>query len=381
MLRRVDGRPDIAEAIESLPLGPLRRALAGVEAYLVGGLVRDLLRGADPGPDIDIAIDGDLGPLLESLDLMAGIEVVARHERFATASVLVGGASVDLTRTRFESYAFPGALPDVSPAPIGRDLERRDFTVNAIAVELGTPDHLVDPFDGATDLRQGVLRVLHPASLRDDPTRAVRAARYASRLDLDPEPQTLELLRAADLSTVSAERLDVELRRLAVEPAAARGFELLVEWGLLDPAPGTIGLIGAVEEHAALPPWSEDPTARADAILIAVAGGERAEVTMRLVRAQPERPSEAVRLAAGHEPGELLLAAAAGAEWIDPYLSDWHPMQLEINGGDLIAEGIPPGPAIGLGLRGALERKLDGGLPGGREEELEVALAIARAAI
>jgi tRNA nucleotidyltransferase (CCA-adding enzyme) len=88
-----------------------------------------------------------------------------------------------------------------------------------------------------------------------------------------------------------------------------------------------------------------------------------------------------VRLAAGHPAPELLLAAAAGGSWVDDYAREWSLVKLEIGGEDLMAAGIPEGPAVGAGLRGALERKLDGGLTGGREAELELALELARRAI
>ena len=371
----------IAEGVAALPLGSARDALAEVPAYLVGGAVRELLRGAVTGPELDVAIDGELEDVLRRLDSHPEIEVAKRHERFGTATVRVDGTSIDLTRTRRETYPAPGALPLVEPAGIDPDLARRDFTVNALAIPLATPGDLLDPFGGRADLESGTLRVLHERSFVDDPTRAIRGARYAARLGLTPDVDTLALARMTDLGTVSADRRDAELARLAAEPSAGRGFELLAEWGLLRVPPGTTDLIEAVADRSSRGPWRDRPEVRAAAILLAVAGGEGLDAAGRLALARPGRPSESVRIAAHHGPAELLLAAAAGGTWVDDYVSEWSEMKLEIDGDDLIAAGIPEGPAIGAGLRGALERKLDGGLTGGREEELEVALAIARGAI
>lgn len=377
----MDGRSPLAEAVARLPLATLRKALAGANPHLVGGFVRDVLRGSEPGPDVDVAIDGDLEALLAALDPGLAIDVEASHDRFGTATVVIDGFRVDLSRTRSETYPAPGALPEVFPAPIERDLARRDFTVNAMAVPLDAPEELLDPFDGRRDLRAGRLRILHERSFADDPTRAIRGARYAARLGLVPAPRTLELLRGADLGTVSEERRRAELARLAAEPVAARGFGLLAEWGVAGAPAAPTELIEGIERATSREPWTTRTGARVDAILLAAEGGERTEAALRLAAAEPGRPSEAVRLAASHSPPELLLAAAAGARWIEEYLAEWSEVGLEIDGDDLLAAGIPRGPAIGAGLRGALERKLDGELSGGREAELELAVALAREAI
>ncbi|MBK5116477.1 MAG: CCA tRNA nucleotidyltransferase, partial [Thermoleophilia bacterium] len=168
----------IAEAVPAA----LIDGLTGTPAYLVGGALRDALDGRQPA-EVDVAVEGELGPILDRLSLEA-----CSHERFGTASLQIGGRQVDLARTRRESYSRPGALPDVAPAPIRTDLARRDFTVNAMAVPLQGEPELLDPYDGFVDLGARVLRVIHPGSFRDDPTRALRAARYAVRLGFALEP-------------------------------------------------------------------------------------------------------------------------------------------------------------------------------------------------
>src|SRR5512134_2481200 len=167
---------DLRESLDSLiGIEELRRAAGNEPAYLVGGAVRDLLLGRTR-TDLDLAVDGDVGAIARALG-----EDVTTHERFGTATVRVGDLVVDLARSRAESYERPGALPAVTSAPIAEDLARRDFTINAMAVPLTGKAELIDPYGGLEDLRVGVLRVLHERSFVDDPTRALRAARYAAR--------------------------------------------------------------------------------------------------------------------------------------------------------------------------------------------------------
>lgn len=360
----------LGERLAALPgIERLREAATPIAAYLVGGAVRDLLLGRQRA-DIDVAVEGGVGELVRRL----GGEARA-HERFDTASVRVEGLDVDLAATRSETYARPGALPDVRPASLAADLSRRDFTVNAMAVPLAGDPELIDPHGGLEDLRRGELRVLYPGSFQDDPTRALRAARYAARYGFALEGATADLIRHADLSTVSRDRTEAELRKLAAEPEARRAFELLREWGLLELGPEALDLAAAVGELTAAEPWRQ-VAPRAEAVLAAALGHGVSEAR-ELASAEPARPSEAVERARGHTGVELALARALGAEWLDRYVLEWRGVRLEIGGSDLIAEGVAEGPAVGRGLREALRAKLDGEVDG-RGEELRAALAAAR---
>ncbi len=361
----------LGERIAALPgFAAVREAAerSGVQTHLVGGAVRDALLGR-PTANLDLLVDGDQGALVAAL----GGEAVV-YDRFETATVLVDGFPVDVARARTETYPAPGALPEVSPATLADDLVRRDFTVNAMAVPAADPADLIDPHNGLEDLRAGHLRVMHERSFVDDPTRALRAARYAARLDLEPEPHTLGLLRATDLDTVSRDRVAAELGKLAAEPAARRGFELLDEWGLIELAPGAGELIERVGELLAAPPWS-DEVARPAALLAAARGPSAA--TRELAALEPASPSAAVAAARGHGAVELVLARALGGEWLDRYLTEWRDVGLGISGDDLMAAGVPEGPAVGRGLAAALRAKLDGEAPT-REDELRIALEAAR---
>ena len=373
----MEGRhPDIdpTQLAERLPRVPgiaaLREALAGERAYLVGGAVRDLLLGLDH-PDLDVAVEGDAVEAARRL----GAEPVS-HERFATATVQLDGGRVDLATTRAERYPHPGALPEVEPAPLDRDLARRDFTVNAMAVPLAGEPALIDPHGGLDDLSAGVLSVLHPASFVDDPTRALRAARYAARLGFEVDRETFELLTAADLTTVSRERVEAELRRIAAEESAPAAFDLLGRWGLAGIDGGVAARIEALRAVIAQPGWAElvEP---ADAVFsVAVPDPELEAGALRLSSSSPSRPSEGVELARGRSPVELAAARVAGAAWLDDYVRAWRNVSLEITGADLMAAGVPEGPAVGRGLDAALAAKLDG-TASGRDAELRVALAAA----
>jgi tRNA nucleotidyltransferase (CCA-adding enzyme) len=363
-------KESLAEALQRVypELRSVREA-ATEPVFLAGGAVRDLLLGRGRA-DIDLVVEGDAAALAARL----GADVVS-HERFATAKVSLDGHEVDIATARTESYPHPGSLPVVEPATaVEADLARRDFTINAMAVPLSAGSDLIDPHGGQADLAAGLLRVLHRDSFIDDPTRALRAARYAARFGFELEPGTEALLRQADLGTVSADRRDAELLRLAGEREAPRAFSLLAEWGLFDLRQGGARLVAAVVALLESGPWSE--LAPRDRALLAAAlgppGGEE-----ELARGRPQRPSEAVALASGRDPLELVLARAMGAEWLDRYLAEWRDVALEIDGEALIAVGVPQGPAIGRGLEEALRRKLDGEISG-RDEELALALDVAR---
>jgi tRNA nucleotidyltransferase (CCA-adding enzyme) len=355
-------------------------AAAPDPVYLVGGAVRDLILGRGRA-DIDLVVEGDPAALAAAL----GAETVASHSRFGTMKIDWNGEEIDLAAARREGYARPGVLPTVElGAPIRTDLARRDFTVNAMAIPLADPEELLDPYDGQVDLRDGLLRVIHDGSFVDDPTRAIRAARYASRFGFGPEPHTRELLLATDLDSVSPERRAEELRRLAAEDRGVRGLELLAGWGLVEPGPGgeRFAIARDVDRLLAAPEWAGEVD-RPEAILAAAGVLDPAQIPGRvdavdraaeLAEVSPSRPSEGAALARGVDPLVLVLARAKGATWLDDWLH-WRTVELEIGGADLTAAGLS-GPAIGRGLDAALAAKLDGEAPT-RADELRVALAAA----
>jgi tRNA nucleotidyltransferase (CCA-adding enzyme) len=359
--------------VDSLPaIDRLREIAERAPAHLVGGVVRDLLLGRVV-TDLDVAIEGDPAALAD----LPGFKL-ERDGLFLTGRLEQGDVKIDVAQARAESYPSPGALPEVRPASITEDLARRDFTINAMAFPLSGERELLDPHGGLDDLGAGRLRVLHQGSFTDDPTRALRAARYAARFGFELEPETERLLGEADLSTVSEDRIDNELRRIAAEEDPAAALRLIAAWGLmpsLDPqAPDRVA---EVTRLAGLPPWA-GWVDRALAVMLAIV--RPLPQIRELAAATPERPSEAVRLADAWDPAQLLVARALGAEWLDRYAADLRHVKLEISGEDLLAAGIPQGPDLGRGLEAALSGKLDGEISG-RDPELRIALAAARGEI
>src|SRR5680860_1841033 len=224
-------------------LAPLaeRFESAGHRLYLVGGTVRDLLMDAQ-GDDFDLDLTTDARPD-EIKACLAGWATAlwTQGERFGTIGAKHGGRVFEITTFRAESYADDSRKPHVTYADdVETDLGRRDFTVNAMALELtggGTPT-LVDPHGGAVDLLQGVLRTpLGPdISFSDDPLRMLRAARFIARFDLVPTEQLVAAVNdmASRLEIVSAERIRDEFDKLITVDHPASGLWFLYDTGLAD---------------------------------------------------------------------------------------------------------------------------------------------------
>jgi tRNA nucleotidyltransferase (CCA-adding enzyme) len=235
----------------------------GVRAFLVGGLVRDLILHR-PNSDVDIAVEGDAIALAEAFAARQGWHAHS-HRRFGTAVLKgPGGERFDLASSRIEHYPYPAALPEVEAGSIKADLFRRDFAINALAMELDGKHfgRLLDPFGGLQDIRQGVVRVLHSLSFVEDPTRIVRAVRFEVQLGFRLDEASERLIRnAVDLelpARLSGHRLFRELRYLLdMAPAAlaARARSGAGEGSAATPAAGLerlrqLGMLGFY--HASL---------------------------------------------------------------------------------------------------------------------------------
>jgi len=400
----------LRERVRRLPgMDRLLPALGGLPAaYLVGGAVRDLLLGGAP-VDIDIAIEGDARSTARALAERLGGEA-REYERFGTADVIVKGQTLHLVSTREESYDAPGELPRVTQASLSEDLRRRDFTVNAMAIGLTGDDlgHLYDPYGGLGDLEARVIRVMHDRSFVDDPTRLLRAVRYGTRLGFALEPETERLAREAvagdALSTVSGARIRDELMDLLREADAPTGIERMRDLEIhtalhpeLDPDPELVAsaalgaaaigadrgvsALAALVENApeALDLWLADLNLPADERDAASRAARVAPRIAMALRKSEHTPSELRELLA-REPLEALalaLALQAPSEPVLSWVTNLRNVGLEISGADLLAAGVPEGPAIGHALEETLRRKLDG-LVSGRDQELDTALQLAR---
>ncbi|MEK7237359.1 MAG: hypothetical protein AAB242_12090 [Nitrospirota bacterium] len=210
----------------------------GMSLYLVGGVVRDLLLKRENW-DLDLTVQGD-GIAFARLVADRYGAGLAVFERFATARlVFQDGLKMDIATTRRESYAQPAVLPTVQPASIEEDLYRRDFTINAMALQLnpGQFGRLLDAYGGQRDLRARTIRVLHAGSFQDDPTRIFRAIRFEQRFAFRLERTTLHLLEQAAstnlIQQLSGPRLQNEILLLLGEHDPVRAISRLAQLKLL----------------------------------------------------------------------------------------------------------------------------------------------------
>ncbi len=428
------------EGLERLPAS-LRQAIdlaasIGDEraepVYLVGGIVRDLLLGRT-NVDVDLVIEGNVLRLARRLSL-AFMSPMHSHKRFGTARVYLpsdrGAAEyLDLAASRSERYAHPGALPEIQKGKAIDDARRRDFTINAIGVRLNGPfgsrGTWIDPCNGLSDLRAGLIRVLHPLSFIDDPTRIFRAVRFSARFGFTIEPATLQWLREAlasqRLASISRQRVRHEIELMCQEEHPGRGLLLAAElgiWSSLLPGwePLRAPLLDDDRLDTHLAGWSDIVAARwtmrHQLALCCLFGGlpaaQHATLTQQLAftrqRAllleviQEQGRSTHAALVALRSSGETLPSPSAAHSvlgavslaalvffdliWdqspveraaIQRELRVTRQVQLQIRGEDLIAAGVRAGPAIGQRLALTLAAKQDGALPT-REAELAFAL-------
>lgn len=164
--------------------------------FLVGGSLRDMLLGRTIR-DFDFMVDGDYRSLAERMAGELNIPLTV-HEKMLTASLQTPWGRVDIARTRREVYLRSGAMPQIIPASWQDDLQRRDFTVNAMALPLSWKykESILDPLGGKVDLKKRSIRILHPLSFQDDPTRILRALRLKNRLGFTLEEKTQERMTA-----------------------------------------------------------------------------------------------------------------------------------------------------------------------------------------
>lgn len=371
-------------------VGRIIVAAAGAPLYAVGGVVRDLLLGR-PLVDVDLALEGDA--ITTVREALRGARVTT-HARFGTASVQVNGTRVDVAMARAETYARPGALPDVRPASIEDDMLRRDFAMNAMALRLDGNAQFIDPTGGARDVEARAVRVLHDASFADDATRTLRAFRYAARLEFEIEPHTRRLLDAATayMATIGGERVRRELELLLLEPAAADALQ----------AAGTAGVLAAIHPALAWDPASasalDSPAAQqAPRVALGFAlfargatAAQAAEIVARLrlkraeatavtdvvalnahaatLRRPDAKPSGVVVLLDRYAPAAVAAFAATAEDPIAGqlalrYLETWRREKPRISGRDLQDMGVPAGPSVQRGLQLIRAARLDGWAP------------------
>ncbi|MCK9485298.1 MAG: hypothetical protein M0R73_01150 [Dehalococcoidia bacterium] len=376
------------------------------DLWAVGGVVRDLALGT-PVNDLDLAVRGSLDALVTEVARRTQADpALVKHEaRFGTASVSIDGARLDLAHLRAEDYVAPGALPVVRPTDsLEADLHRRDFTVNAMAFGLVGADRgrLVDPHGGLADLESRTLRVLHERSFEDDATRLWRGARTAALFRLAPDATTLRLIEAGArwLEPISGERLWAEFANTARRRRSGRAVDLLDEWGTLRGAHPQWTLPTA--SRAALRRRGPMPAARLAAVLLApLPQAAREAILLRLSAPREARQAvadaarllEAGRLSAdGIDPARLAglegvhAKARTAAAWLAPEeqaplqreLRRWERTRPPLTAEQLLALGVPRGPAVGQALAGLRRARYLGTLGSGADVRRNARAAIRR---
>lgn len=403
--------------IPGLPPGLLEALVVhsgGRRLALVGGAVRDLLLHQvhnDPWRglvDLDLVLEGSAPELAERLLVWAGSERLGFchiHGAYGTAELELDGVLLDLASARQESYPAPGENPVVRFAALADDLARRDFTINAMALELAPASggvvalELQDPHGGQADLAARRLRLLHGGSLSDDPTRMLRAARYAARLGFELAPESLEQLRRTlaawpwawrpgDPPELAPPALGTRLRmeldllleredwREALGCLQAWGALLLVEEALQDDPHWRRRLRWAHRFGLPLlPAWlaaASDPPAVAARLQLPHHGQKLLHqfVQLRQWLAEehgstagwsPSRWSEALEERAWSAEA-VALALAVGLGPRRPLLRwwlRWRHLPAPVTATELMAEGLAPGPALGQALRVRRAQRLD----------------------
>ena len=396
-------------------IGAATEALGAV-AFAVGGFVRDLLLGRQAS-ELDVVVEGDALDVARRLAARWGGTLLV-HPTFGTATLEGGtGPRVDVAAARREQYRAPGCLPEVTPASIEEDLLRRDFSVNAMAVRLsphGFGD-LLDPLRGGADLARRRLRILHPLSFVEDPTRIFRAARYQTRLGFTLDPGSRRGLRlaleVARYPALSGQRLSAELELVLAEPDGPRSLIALGRWGalrLLDPAYrfsrrtarriDDLGrLLDWLRRHAiafeALPLGllallgdSGTETAQRCLRRLALSGEPLARLTTacrdgaplaeRLATERTAPPSVRAALMRGRDietlAGAWLAGATAARGQVEWFVLEGRTVQAPLGGEDLLALGQQRGPRMRDLLDHLRDYRLDG-LVTTREEALALA--------
>ncbi len=245
------GLPDTPESLIDR-IGDAARDL-DAEVYAVGGYVRDRLLGRRFSGEIDLSVVGDGPAFARELAKRWGVrQKVQIYRRFGTARLQAGKIVLEFATSRRESYAPDSRNPDVEPAPFEEDLARRDFTINALAVDVCNPTEVIDKFNGLADLDARVLRTpLDPKrTFSDDPLRILRAVRFAHKLDFNIAEETWEAMKREShrLTIVARSRINEEFFKILSYKPPSEGMLLLYHSGALEVLFPEIAELAGVEQ-------------------------------------------------------------------------------------------------------------------------------------
>ena len=407
--RSIAMRQDILALIDRLPakenhiLEAVRDTASEQKCpvFLVRGFVRDLLLEF-PTQDLDFVVEGSGGQFAKALLERLPEGKLTEHVKFGTAQIsFPDGGHLDVASTRVEYYSFPGALPQVEESGLREDLFRRDFTINAMAICLNSERYgeLVDYYGGKRDLEQGKIRFLHNLSFIEDPTRMMRAIRFAGRYQFKFAKETLEALYTANeagvLAKLSAERFTEELFLILKESNYLTMGKMLTRSGLFQAWFGedyswNFDLENAGEHADESAEWPLDvrwlnclvrmDAAEIEKILARLALNKtlrdetRIYLQLRETLLTPQSlldldqlllkaPEGVIKVLAGDLRFSRIIAAFQDAE---------EKMQMTLDGKALLQMGLKPGPEIGRILNQVRKAWLEGRI-GTAEEERELA--------
>ncbi len=392
---------------------------AGFPVYLVGGIVRDLFLRVD-NLDVDIVVEGD-GITFAGMLLKRTGGRMKTHQKFGTAVVVLpSGLKIDIATARLEYYESPAALPTVELSSIKKDLYRRDFTINTLAVRLNRNRYgeLLDFFGGLRDIKEKTIRALHSLSFVEDPTRVLRAIRFEQRFDFKLSKHTLNLIRNAVnmklFNRLTGERIYDELVHMFSEAEPVKMLKRMKELDLLKFLhPGLKGtaeterLFASIGETLTwfrllyldlkISRWYlfflglldrlKDSSAEEALIRLAVPSRFAERIMQARVRCrevlfvfskEPDLPpSRVYDLLAPLELEAVLFVMAkakhdAAKKYISLYLTRLRTVRIQLTGNDLKELGVAPGPRYKKILDALLDAKLDG-IVRNREDELEFA--------
>ena len=379
----------------------------GMKAYLVGGLVRDLMLKRE-SLDLDIVVEGSTVALAQAVAESKNGRATF-FPAFKTATVIFSnGIAIDFATARRETYKTSGALPEVFEGTIQDDLLRRDFTINAMAVAInpGQLGMLLDDFGGLKDLKEKKIRVLHDKSFLDDPTRILRALRFVERLTFQVEAATLRQLKQAisrrAIDRVKPPRWFQEFRKILNEDNAADCIRQLTAWGAMGfvakPFKCDVKLLKRIQKAVSSGSGAVDGSLVYVMALVERLSEKKKEALLQswsLTRQEVKKilsvtahkkilkalsssrlaNSQIYRTLEGLSPEALLFLSCAASnrssqKAIKIYQEKLSAVRLEISGEDIKNLGINEGKQVKVILDKVLNRKIDGQC-NSRREELE----------
>lgn len=353
--------------------------------FLIGGLVRDMLLN-QKSLDIDITVEGNAIEFAHILKRECNAKILSIHQSFGTIKVELMGQKIDFASTRSETYPKKGHLPQVKEigCPLEKDILRRDFTINSLALSLNQNSFadLIDFVNGFEDLKAKKIRVLHEKSFIDDPTRIIRALKYADRLDFKLEDSTLKL-QENYLKNVNYDmcnkRIKQEIKK-TFSDCKPEAFEKFIEQGiykLITPHASHLKQLGIEKQYNLIDIYPPKHKWLIYLGLIAIYENEEVLDKLQLTKSEKEVITSAQKLLNTELKNDfeiykafstqkietLLILAILGqnkekGKEVSHFLNDLEKIKLHINGNDIVKLGFPPSKAFGEGFDHVLKAKL-----------------------